>query len=119
MSSFGGVAFKVFAENGAFPNVERDADGFHRYRATIQVGSIGEINDLLALESRATLLRSYGRTGGNIHLESGPGAKSLSAPVATGSDMTRSAVLLSVTNVCGDGWVSHLFRADAEWVLVS
>jgi hypothetical protein len=118
VSSYGGIAFKVLAPDSSFPNVERDGDGFRRYRATVFLGSMSEMNDLLALESRATTLRAYGRLGGNIHLEAGPGAQSLSAPIATGSTMTRSAVLVSVTNIRGAGRVNHEFAADAEWVLV-
>jgi hypothetical protein len=119
VSSYAGVEFQVFPESGNFPNIERDSDGIRRYHADIYMRTLGIRNDMSGKESRATVLRSYGRLGGVVHLEGGFGSAALTVPVATGSVVTVNAVLVSLTSIQGDGRQTHEFRATAEWVVLS
>jgi hypothetical protein len=120
MSSFGATDFLVVGNGGQFGTIERDSDGFRRFRATIRLASLGDRNALAGMVSIVTPLRLYGRLGGNLHLEGGSGAATLVVPAATGSTTSSSAVLVSLTNVRADGrGTAHKFTCDAEWVLTS
>lgn len=119
MSSYAGIDFLVVGNSGQFPTIEKDADGFERYRATIRIASLGDRNDLAAKVSIVTALRIYGRTGGNLNLSAGPGAATLVVPAATSSTVSRSAVLVGLTAIQADGRGRHRFTAAAEWIIVS
>lgn len=118
MSAYGAVSFLVVGNGGQFPTVEADSDGFSRYKATIRLASLGDRNTLAGLLSIVTPLRIYGRLGGNLHVEGGPGAATLVVPAATGSTISRSAVLVALSAIGADGRGSHRFTAAAEWIIV-
>jgi hypothetical protein len=120
VSAYSSVSFLVVGANGQFPTVEADSDGFNRYKATIRLASLGDRNTLASLVSTVTAIRIYGRRGGNLHVEAGPGAATLVVPAATSSTISRSAVLVALTSIGADGHDSrHRFTAAAEWVIVS
>jgi hypothetical protein len=120
MSAYGSVTFLVVGNGGQFPTVEADSDGFNRYKATIRLASLGDRNTLAGLLSIVTPLRIYGRLGGNIHIEGGPGAATLVVPAATSSTISRSAVLVALTTIGADGHDHrHRFTAAAEWIIVT
>lgn len=119
MSAYGGIDFKVVGNGGQFPTVEADADGFNRYKATIRLASLSDRNALAGLLSICTQNRIYGRSGGNISLEAGPGAATLIVPAASSSTVSRSAILVGLTSIQADGHgPAHRFTAAAEWIIV-
>jgi hypothetical protein len=116
MSSFGSIAFQVFADRGRWPMPERDRDGIPRYRARIRCSLAGyqALQDAVSL---VTVKRALGGFQGTAVVEAGPPAQMLTVPAARGTTQAFLALLVALSAETSGQETSRV-DADAEWLLV-
>jgi hypothetical protein len=118
LSSYAGISFSVYGEDGRYPAVERQDDGPPAYTATIRLASRAEYDALSALRTVVTWQPVlYTNTFNGTNHNGGPGLASLVVPSKAGTLTTYQAVLASLSNVRVSGRFGESVVCDAVFTV--
>jgi hypothetical protein len=120
MSTFRGYSFKVVADSGRFPGLEKRAiENPPVYRATIKVSGADNRKGILESWSRGTFKQSLGADGWVAFIDNGVGDGVLTVPLTRALLVSwNSAVLVNYREASEPSMVAHEYFIDCEWAIL-
>lgn len=116
-TAFGGITFSVrVVDDASFPLPTTDEGGFNWYDATIRC-SRSHYESLSGFLTAIDIIPAMAMRGGGIVMKRwGPGSKSLVYPLRSGSERTRSAILVSLTPT-GE-ILRDIVQSEGRWLIL-